>query len=182
MTPDQRLLANVIGFLAGVALLIGLGGWVGYAVRDNAAKAEIAECNRAAAEAVAAALRTARQAEADYRAREALTTRKQQEAIDAAHHETRAALADRDRVRLLLERLRNAQRAAPGGGDAAPGSAAAGASAPTGIPDHLPADLLGRIGLAAAELAEHADAARIAGRACERAYDAVTTPQLGGGE
>ncbi|MGT2427905.1 DUF2514 family protein [Cupriavidus basilensis] len=59
---------------------------------------------------------------------------------------------------------------------AAGNPAAAGGSAPTEDPIGMLADVLGRADHRAGILAEYADAARIAGQACERAYDALNMP------
>lgn len=179
MTPDQRLIATAMGWLLAVAALVAGGAWAGYAWRDRGARADLAECQRVHAEALAITLRAAQKAEAEHRAREAEIQTLQTEAVNAAHAETQAARADADRVRVALDRLRRTSAAAAaGGGGAAPDSAAAGASAPAGAPGDLPADLLWRLGQAAGELAAAADDARAAGLACQRSYDAVTTPRL----
>lgn len=182
MTPDQRLLANAIGWLLAVAALAAGGAWAGYAWRDRGARADLAECQRVHAEALAITLRAAQQAEAEHRAIEAKTQALQTEALNAAHSETQAARADADRVRVALDRLRRQLAAAPRGGEPAADPAAAGASAPAGAPGDLPVDLLWRLGQAAGELAAAADDARTAGLACQRSYDALTTPRLGGGD
>lgn len=174
MTPDQRLLANVVGFLLGVLLLVLAGAWAGYAWRDRGAKADLAECQRVHAEALAITLRTAQQAEASYRAKEAATAAEHQRITDAAHQQTLAARADADRVRAALDRLRRAAATAAHRGDTGPHPAAPASSSPATAASHLPADLLGRLGDAAGELAAAADASRTAGNACQRAYQALT--------
>ncbi len=174
MTPDQRLLANVVGFLLGVLLLVLAGAWAGYAWRDRGAKADLAECQRVHAEALAITLRTAQQAEASYRAKEAATAAEHQRITDAAHQQTLAARADADRVRAALDRLRNAAATAAHRGDTGPHPAATASSSPATTASHLPADLLGRLGDAAGELAAAADASRNAGNACQRAYQALS--------
>ena len=64
------------------------------------------------------------------------------------------------------------------GGAATADPAIAGAGAPAGTNASLLAELLERAGYTAAELAAAADAARAAGLACERSYDALTTPAI----
>ncbi|MBR8316077.1 DUF2514 family protein [Burkholderia dolosa] len=73
-----------------------------------------------------------------------------------------ASAADglRKQVSVLVERARD-PTAATGG-------------APAGDALDLLADVLGRTSDAATELADYADRARIAGRQCERSYDALT--------
>lgn len=175
MTPDTRLLASAAGTLLGVLLLVLLGAWGGYAWRDNAANAELAECKRLHAADREAAATAARAAEAAYRTTEARRAQALQEITDAAHLDATTARADADRVRAALERLRRHLATAPadGGGAAAYPTLAAGSPPAVTTPD-LPADLLGRLGGAAGELAAYADAARTAGTACERAYQSVS--------
>ncbi len=55
-------------------------------------------------------------------------------------------------------------------------SAVGGTGSTASDPLDLLADVLGRIDERAGALAEYADAARIAGQACERSYDALTGP------
>lgn len=178
MTPDQRLLATAAGYLLAALLLFGAGLALGHEWRDRSAKVDLAECQLAAADAVAVALRTARAAEAEYRAREARARKLQQEALDAANTELRSALADRDRLRAALQRLRAATSGPALGGGASQSSGVAASGAPASTAADLQADMLWRLGEAAGQLAAYADDAAIAGRACERAYDAVTTPRL----
>lgn len=168
MPSNPLLIARIAGALAFCALLM----WAGYAWRDRSAKADLAECQRVHAEALAITLRTAQQAEASYRAKEAATAAEHQRITDAAHQQTLAARADADRVRAALDRLRNA--AAAHRGDTCPHPAAPASSSPAPAASHLPADLLGRLGDAAGELAAAADASRTAGNACQRAYQALS--------
>lgn len=107
----------------------------------------------------------------------------EQELQDAqARNETETARlqADRDRARAdagrAADRLRNAANAIA---RTCEGASTADVGAPTG--DHIGvlADVLGRADKRAGELADIADARYIAGRACERAYDAlITKPAL----
>jgi hypothetical protein len=182
MTPDQRLLATLGGYLLGAVLLLAGGAWVGYAWRDRGADRDLAECQRAHAEALAITLRAAQAAEGDYRAREAQIHDQHQEIIRAANTATTAARADADRVRTALDRLRRAAAVAPRGGDPAAHPATAAGSAPAGAAADLPPDLLWRLGQAAGELAAFADTSRTAGLACERDADSVRAalPRLGG--
>lgn len=88
--------------------------------------------------------------------------------------ETARLQTERDRARAdagrAADRLRNAAIART-----CEGANTADVGAPTG--DHIGvlADVLGRADKRAGELADIADARYIAGRACERAYDALTT-------
>lgn len=172
---DPRLIRPLAGALAALALAGGCA-WAGYAWRHRAAVAEIAECRRLAAEERQAMADAAREAEAEARRRETEIHTKQAEAVNAAQAETDAARADADRVRVALDRLRQraAAATAAGGGRPAASAATAGASAPAAAAGDLQADVLGRVGEAAGQLAAYADRAATAGRACERAYQALS--------
>lgn len=98
-----------------------------------------------------------------------------QEITNAAKNETTQARADavaatdvgrklQQRVAALTADLRQARSQAT----------TSGGSAPAGDPIGVLADVLGRCDRRAGILAEYADAASTAGRACERAYDALT--------
>lgn len=81
---------------------------------------------------------------------------------DAARADARAAAVTADRLRQRL-----AQLVAGNPGATAPGS-------PTGDAIGVLADVLGRADKRAGILADYADAARIAGQACEQSYGALT--------
>lgn len=81
-----------------------------------------------------------------------------------------AAAADAVAQRLRRQLATFAARGREGGGDPAPGPGSPAAGDPIGVL----ADVLGRADRRAGILAEYADAARTAGRACERAYDSLT--------
>ncbi len=131
----------------------------------------------------AAQLREREQAEAQARAdtiRDALveTTRRAatvEGIANDARQQARRAAADRDAARAAadaaLQRLRASAAVRAAGGAADP--AAAAGSAPAGAADVVPADVLGRCAARVLDLADAADAARRAGAACERAYDAL---------
>ncbi len=112
------------------------------------------------------------------RAAEAQIHIAQQKVINAANLATTAALADADRARSAADRLRQRSRtlAATSCPAADPGAIASGPPADT--PADLLADLLGRVDSAAGEIGRYADQARIAGRACERSYDALIPDKL----
>lgn len=110
---------------------------------------------------------------------EARARKTEQELQDAqARNETETARlqAERDRARAdagrAADRLRNAANALA---STCKGADASDVGAATG--DHIGvlADVLGRADKRAGELADIADARYIAGRACERAYDALIT-------
>jgi hypothetical protein len=174
MTPDQRLLANVVGFLLGVLLLVLAGAWAGYAWRDRGAKADLAECQRVHAEALAITLRTAREAEASYRAKEAATAAEHQRITQDANAQTAQARADAARFRAALDRLRKQSAAAPSGGATASDSGLATGSPTARAATDLPPELLFRALEAAGDIAAFADHSRIAGSSCQRRYQALS--------
>lgn len=178
MTPDQRLLASVIGWLLAVAALVAGGAWAGYAWRDRGARADLAECQRVHAEALAITLRAAQKAEAEYREQEAKTAAAHKESMNVTLHQLDAARGDAARARAALDRLRNAAAAAARRGQAASGPATAGDIQAAPEVAGLHAYVLARIGEAAAGIGEEAERYRAAGEGCQRDYDSVTTPRL----
>jgi hypothetical protein len=152
------------------ALLAGAGWWArGIVAQRDAAQAAAAQAQalRTLADAATAASEQARQAE------QAAAGRINEVAIHA-HAQTQAARRDAAAADAVAGRLREhlarlAATASPLASDpsAAPGGPPA---AGTGL---VLAKLLGRADDRAGELASHADQARIAGLACERAYDEV---------
>jgi hypothetical protein len=174
MTPDQRLLVSFIATLAAVAALVAGGAWAGYAWRDRGAKADLAECQRVHAEALAITLRTAQQAEASYRAKEAATAAEHQRITQDANAQTAQARADADRFRAALDRLRKQSAAAPSGGAPASDSGIAAGSPAARAATDLPPELLFRALEAAGDIAAFADHSRTAGNACQRAYQALS--------
>jgi hypothetical protein len=86
---------------------------------------------------------------------------------DAARADADRAVAARDGLRKQLDAILAASHRAPR--DPGP----AGGSAPASDALDLLSDVLGRADARAGELAAAADAARIAGSACERAYQAL---------
>lgn len=163
--------------IAAAALLLGIGVQT---KRVAWAKAETMEVKNAwqldRAQAQAAMLA---QTEA-YRAEEQRRAAAHQEIIDEAERKTVVARADaavadaasgqlRSRVAALVAQA----RAAAGNPPAAQGSP------PADDPGVLLADVFSRIDARAGELARYADAAAIAGQACERAYIALTPQGTG---
>lgn len=105
------------------------------------------------------------------RAEEQRRTEAQTEITNEAHEQAEKAMADAraavtaaDGLRRRIAQLVAASREHP---------AAAGAGEAADDPIGVLADVLGRADQRAGELATYADAARIAGSACERAYDAL---------
>jgi hypothetical protein len=113
-------------------------------------------------------------AQAEARARK--TEQELQDAQTRNEAETARLQTERDRARAdagrAADRLRNAATALA---RTCEGANTADVGAPTGDPIAVLADVLGRADKRAGELADIADARYIAGRACERAYDALIT-------
>ena len=148
--------------LAAVALAAGmLLGWLANGWRLGE---QIAEIRADHAEAVAAEQQRARQIESGWHAGMLEVQRNAQEKLDAVAADAAAAGSAADRLRARVAELSRRPAACPvatGGGEAAD-------------PARLVlADVLSRIDAAAGELAAHADRARVAGMACEAAYDSL---------
>lgn len=130
----------------------------------------------AAALALAAATEQARQTEAQWRA-------KHQEVQTHAQTQVRTAQAAAARARDAADSLQRrvetvaAQCANPTRDLAAPGPGFALGGAPARDPGAVLAQLLRGLTQAAGELAAVADARGAAGAACERSYDALTSPR-----
>lgn len=130
-------------------------------------KAGRAQDKAAAAMAAASAVMAAR-------AEEQRRNAELQENVDDA--QAKAAAARRDALAAAGSRDRMQQRAAELAarcGAGASDTAAAEGGAPTAGPGLVLAELLRRSAERSGQLAEYADQARIAGQACERAYDAL---------
>jgi hypothetical protein len=168
----QALIAKLVG----VAFLCGLFMWVGYAWRDSEAEAEIAHLVATHSEARSKQMAEFARANAEYRRREAETNKRMTETLNAAHAQLVTALDDARSARSASERLqlRVAALTAARCPSAAHDSEPALAGPPAEAAGYLLADLFSRLDAAAGELGEYADRARIAGTACERAYDALT--------
>lgn len=106
------------------------------------------------------------------RAEERRRTAAQAGIANAAKQEAENARADARAARAAADGLRQ-QAAALAGRGGAGCSAAAGNGTPAFDAAGVLADVLGRIDERAGILAEYADAARIAGQACEQSYDAL---------
>ncbi|MBB2918116.1 DUF2514 family protein [Cupriavidus alkaliphilus] len=98
---------------------------------------------------------------------------KQSEIANEATKQRNVALEDARAAGRIAEQLR-ARLAAYVAERRADGAATAGGSPPAADPIGVLVDVLGRCDRRAGILAEYADAARIAGHACEQAYDALT--------
>lgn len=152
---------------AGVAVLLAWTHWQAYRQGGASARVELAQVRQQAAEQVASAERKQREIELQ-------RTRDVQEA--ATHAQTRidALAADLAASRAAADGLRAAAASAARRACPNPSAAGAGTREPDPGALDLLVDVLGRADARAGELAEYADRARIAGSACERAYDALT--------
>lgn len=150
--------------LAAVLAALALAGWQWR--EATAARAELAAERQVIARQIKDATTAAR-------AEERRRTLKIQEAQDAEFLARQAAQADAGRARSAADRLR--QRAAELAASCIAGHpATAGSSPATDSPGDLLAYMQQRIDDAAQQLGEYADQARIAGRLCERSYEALT--------
>ncbi|WP_081636260.1 DUF2514 family protein [Pandoraea sp. SD6-2] len=142
--------------LLAVSLGIAGGYWKGHRDADQSAKVAMLE-------------KTAKELAAErdeYRERvqtQAGITNDAKQSADKARDDARAATAASDQLRRRVAELVTVARH----------STAADGSAPAADPIGVLADVLGRADERAGKLAEFADAAHIAGLACERSYDAL---------
>lgn len=157
------------GLLAAVAVA-GVQSW-----RLASEQAAHADTRAQHALQIAELAKAARQAEADARAEEQRRTAEVQKAANDARQAMERARADAvaaadagDRLRKHIATLTAASCAGLIGADAASGSAAADATA------GMLADVQRRIDDATNRIAEFADRAHAAGRACESGYNALT--------
>ena len=145
-----------------ISLALGLLlGWLANGWRLGE---QIAEIRADHAEAVAAEQQRARQIESGWHAGMLEIQRNAREKLDAVAADVAAAGSAAERLRERVAELSRRPAACPGAGE---GGTAAG---PAGM---VLADVLSRVDAAAGELAAHADRARVAGMACEAAYDLV---------
>jgi len=172
LTPGAWAALRVLGPAVG-ALLVAGGLWLhGYSTGgDRAEQRHAAE----RAELMAQALR----ASEEQRAIEAQRQAALRQEVTRARDRQAIALRDAATAAAAAERLRDAlatARACPASGDSAATHAGPTAGATADLLDLVQR----RLDDAAGQLAAFADAAHGAGTACERAYDALTTPQSPG--
>lgn len=152
-----------------LALLVAYGGGRWQQSRADAAAYQ--------AKTTAAALDAARvqiKAVDDARLEEQRRTAAQTEIANAATKELGSARADAATANDAAGRLRQRVAELLATGRAAGNPAAASAGPAAGDPISMLADVLGRADQRAGLLAEYADSARVAGQACEQAYNALT--------
>lgn len=156
---------------AAIALAVALGA-LALAAWDSARlkRADAAGYKRAQAEYQARELAAVNAA----RAEEARRTAAVQKEADHARQSLARAQADAAAAADAGQRLRAALSAARRSCPAASGATPAVGSPPADPAEGVLADVQRRLDEAADGIAAHADAARIAGQACQRAYNALT--------
>jgi len=146
--------------------------WLGHRAGVKSGRAEIQQrWDAARAQEAAAAVAASEHARKVEQTRAADIERITHDAAlqaDAARADADRALAARDGLRKQLDAYVAASHRAAGNPGAATGSP------PAGDALDLLSDVLGRADERAGELAAAVDAARVAGQACERAYDSLT--------
>lgn len=167
MTPLRYAAAGLLALLLAFGLL--------QSARLQRAETAIQAERAGRAEDKAAAAMAAASAVTAARAEEQRRSAAIQEVADAAKTDAARARADARAADGRHDRLRDyAAALAAGCGAAAGDPAAAAGSAPAAGAGLVLADLFERADDRAGQLARYADQARIAGQACERAYDALT--------
>jgi len=150
-----------------VILALSGGAVLTYRHERDTARADLAQARLDAARAQVKAVDDARIEEQRRIAAQTEIANAATKEAESARADARAAGAVADQLRARVAEL--ARRPAGSGNSAA---SAGGAAA--GDPLGVLADVLSRADQRAGILAEYADAARISGKACERAYDALT--------
>ena len=153
---DPRSLIPVAAFAVGLLLAGTVQGW-------RYGK-QIAEINAAQAQAVTDAVTAAREEEQRRINNLEVIADDTRSKLDAAHADAATARTAAAGLRQQLADFRQRARCNP---------PVAGGSTPAEDPIFLLSDLLSRADERAGELAEFADRAHIAGRACEIAYDSL---------
>jgi hypothetical protein len=163
-----RVPPGVVIALVASVIEIGAGIWAGHHFTAQAYEAQIAQADAARAKAVADAA-SAAQTETARR------VQAQQEIAQDAQHAAQAARFDAGRADAAAATLRvqlGAYLAGNRGAAVDPATVAAGQTA--GDAARVLADLFSRADDFAGRMAAAADAARAAGAACERSYDALS--------
>jgi len=157
-----------LAMAAAVLIAYAGGRWEQHGIDKTDLALERAGAARDAARAQVKAVDDARIEEQRRVTAQTEVTNAARKEADAAWADARAADGAADRLRGRIAQLLIAARAAP------KDSPAAGGSPATDDPIGMLADVLQRADRRAGILAEYADAARIAGQACERSYDSLT--------
>ncbi|MGT2433527.1 DUF2514 family protein [Cupriavidus basilensis] len=171
------LMATIPWRAAGAALLAAGLFAAGWAVNGWRKDAELAELMAARAQERLSQAYAQVKAVDEARLEEQRRTAAQTEIANVATKDAETARGDARAAGDAAEQLRGRVAQLLAASRAAGNPAPAGGGSPTGDPIGMLADVLGRADQRAGILAEYADAARIAGQACERAYDALTPVQ-----
>ena len=158
---DPRTLIPVAAFVAGLILAGTVQGWR-YGEQIAGIRAEQAQ-------AVTEAVTQAREEEQRRINTLEVIADDTRNKLDAAHADAATARTAAAGLRQQLADYRQRARCNP---------TPAGGSTPAEDPLYLLSDLLSRADERAGELAEFADRAHLAGRACEAAYDSLRPSQL----
>ncbi|MGO4278191.1 DUF2514 family protein [Cupriavidus sp. RAF20_2] len=161
---DPRVLFGMV-----LALMLAYGGGRWQQSASDAAKYEAERTSLALGQA-----RAQIKAVDDARLEEQRRTAAQTEIANAATRDAEIARKDALAAGAASEQLRQRIAAVVRDHGATGDTAATGSRTATGDPARMLAEVLDRADKRAGILAEYADAARIAGQACERAYDSLT--------
>ena len=153
---DPRILIHIATFAAGLLVAATVQGW-----RYGE---QIADIRAAQAQAVTDAVTKAREEEQRRINTLEVIANDTRSKLDAAHADAATARTAAAGLRQQLADYRTRNACSP---------AATGGSTPAEDPLFLLSDLLSRADERAGELADFADRAHIAGRACEAAYDSL---------
>ena len=159
---DPRILIPAAAFAAGLILAGTVQGW-------RYGK-QIADIRAEQAKAVTAAVTAAREEEQRRINTLEVIANDTRSKLDAAHADAATARTAAAGLRQQLADYRQRTRCSP---------ATTGGSTPAEDPLFLLSDLLSRADERAGELAEFADRAHLAGRACEAAYDSLRNKSKG---
>ncbi|SPA44820.1 DUF2514 family protein [Cupriavidus taiwanensis] len=178
--PTARPALSAVPWRAAAALALGAclfaAGWTANGWRLGGQIEQLKTAQAKQREGQATALAAASEAA---RAEEQRRTAEQRGIANAAAKERDQALADARAAGALAEQLRERAAQLAAAARAAGNSGIASGSAAAGDPLDVLTDVLSRADARAGHLAEYADRARIAGQACERAYDALNVPSGG---
>jgi hypothetical protein len=160
---------------AAVALALALAAAGLQTYRMAREQARHADTRARHAEQVADLERASREAALAARTEERRRTAEVQKAADEAHQALERARADAAAATDAGQRLRDRLASLTATCGRASGDAGPAVSGPSAVATaHLLADVQRRLDEAADGIARHADAARAAGLACQRSYDALT--------
>ncbi len=170
-----KLASGTVAKLAGIALLLALAAASLQTYRLSEERLAHAETSRTHAETISRLERRAREAESAARETERRWTAAMEDVANEHQTQIAQARADADAATSAGERLRlRVAELAAGCRGASSSAAIAGAGPAARSGADLLADVQRRLDEAADRIARHADEARAAGLACERAYGALT--------